>query len=208
MPTELKKANYTWLSMLIAGNLVLYFALLHVNSLDELMAFRRLIGGVAGAGGVLALLVLLNGVIDPVTKARLIYLRWDDPLPGCRAFTVEAKSDPRIDISRLEAKFHPLPNEGPAQNSLWYELYRPLAKEPAVLDAHRGYLLGRDYTFFAIILLVVLGPLSIAQFSSSGWAMFFIIVLAVQCAVAWIAAAHYGRCLVLNVLALNSVEKT
>jgi hypothetical protein len=208
MATEIKKGNYKWLSALIAGNLVLYLAAIHASGLNGLPALQRVAGGVLGVGGVLALLVLLNGIIDPVDKARLIYWRWDNPLPGSRAFTVEAARDPRIDMTRLEEKLGPFPEEGPAQNSLWYQLYKPLAKEPAVLDAHRGYLLGRDYTIFALLQLLILGPLSLIQFTSFSWGIYFIAVLAIQCAVAWIAAAHYGRRLVTNVLALKTAQKT
>lgn len=208
MATEIKKANYKLLATLIVGNLVLYIAAMHASGLDGQLALRRVAGGVFGVGAALALLVLLNGIIDPVDKARLIYWRWHDPLPGSRAFTVEAARDPRIDLMRLEERVGPFPEEGPAQNSLWYQLYKPLSKEPAVLDAHRGYLLGRDYTIFALLQLLILGPLSLFQFASPWWAVCFIGVLTFQCAVAWVAAARYGRRLVTNVLALKTAQKT
>lgn len=208
MATEIKKGNYKWLSALVVGNLLLYFAAMHASGVDDLTALRRIAAGAFGVGAAIALLVLLNGVVDPVDKARLIYFRWNDPLPGSRAFTVEATRDPRIDLRRLQEKLGPFPDEGPKQNSLWYQLYKPLAKEPAVVDAHRGYLLGRDYTIFALLQLLILGPLALTQFGSLSWAMSFNAVLAVQCAVSWTAAARYGRRMVTTVLALRTAQKT
>jgi hypothetical protein len=208
MATEIKKENYKRLSALIIGNFAVYTAAMYASGLDGLPVLQRVARAAFGVGGIIALLVLLNGFLDPEDKARLIYWRWRNPLPGSRAFSTEAVRDSRIDLERLKQKCGPFPEEGQAQNILWYQLYKPLAKEPAVLDAHRGYLLGRDYTIFALLQLLVLGPMAIFQFAMASWAFAFVGLLALQCAVAWIAAARYGRRMVRTVLALRAAQKT
>ncbi|MET4121734.1 hypothetical protein ABIB85_008187 [Bradyrhizobium sp. JR1.5] len=59
----------------------------------------------AGLGAVL--ISVINGVLDVQTKARLVFWRWHDPLPGCRAFSYYLHRDPRIDVTTLKTKVGP-----------------------------------------------------------------------------------------------------
>src|SRR5712671_5918274 len=45
---------------------------------------------------------IVNGLLSAETKARLVFLRMKDALPGHRAFSKYAASDPRVDISNLK----------------------------------------------------------------------------------------------------------
>jgi hypothetical protein len=55
---------------------------------------------------------------------------------------------------------------GREQNAQWYRLYKSVENEPAVIDAHRHFLLTRDYAAIAFLLLLSAGPLGIWFISS------------------------------------------
>ena len=58
-------------------------------------------------------------------KARIVFLRWQNPLPGSCAFTRYAAADPRINlVGVLEQAHGPLPTDLGQQNALWYKLYK------------------------------------------------------------------------------------
>ena len=51
----------------------------------------------------------LNGMIDDKGTARIVFLRWADPVPGAEAFSHLMATDSRIDIKKLTAKHGPSP---------------------------------------------------------------------------------------------------
>lgn len=44
---------------------------------------------------------VVNAIIGPKAKARLVFWRWDHPLPGSEAFTRYAHEDHRVDLVEL-----------------------------------------------------------------------------------------------------------
>jgi len=88
----------------------------------------------------IALTGVLNAQLSAEAKARIVFLRWRDPLPGSEAFTKHALSDPRIDMAALKATLGPLPVAPREQNALWYKLYKTVGSEPAVSQVHRAFL--------------------------------------------------------------------
>lgn len=156
----------------------------------------------AGIGVVFAGVV--NGLIDSNTKARLVFWRWKHPLPGCFAFSRYLNRDPRIDVKALRKALGRLPTKPEAQNALWYRLYKSVEHEPGVVDAHRHYLLTRDYTAIAFLLLVTAAPLGAWLIGTRGTAAAYTGVLAAQYLLARQAAWHYGVRLVSTVLALKA----
>jgi hypothetical protein len=106
---------------------------------------------------------VVNALVDPMTKARLVFWRWTEPLPGARAFTVHLKKDPRINLSALRAKLGDFPKSQKEQNGVWYGLYKSVESAPAVAHAHKEYLFTRDWTALAAMMVVVLGAMAFWQ---------------------------------------------
>jgi len=148
---------------------------------------------------------VVNALVDPMTKARLVFWRWAQPLPGSRAFTVHIKKDPRINVPALRAKLGTFPKSEAEQNGVWYMLYKSVESEPAVAHGHKEYLFTRDWTTLAAMMVVVLGALAIWQ-APPTTAAIYVGGLLVQYLLVRLAAANYGRRFVTTVLAIKSAE--
>ena len=96
--------------------------------------------------------IVLSGVLSDTAKARLVFWRWRDPLPGCRVFTELLSTDPRIDVPALKKKLGELPTDPQAQNALWYRLYEQRRTDVRVWEAHRIYLLTRDMASISVVI--------------------------------------------------------
>ncbi len=157
-----------------------------------------------------ALSAILTGIITAQVsgdmKARFALWRWSDALPGCRAFTVLGPRDTRVDMAALRHLYGPLPTWPQEQNALWFKLYRTVASEASVLDAHSDYLFFRDYAFLMIVLIALVGFLPIITPIGVYSALLFGVVAIVQYALAARAAQVRGERLVCNVLAISSAE--
>lgn len=150
------------------------------------------------------LILVLNGVLSDMAKARLVFWKWENPLPGCRAFSLSIFKDPRIDVERLTAKIGRLPIEANEQNVTWYRLYMAHSNEQMVLESHRSYLLTRDMTALAALLGV---SFSVASFLSHvDWKLagLYSLLLVAQYATVAISAQNYGHRFVANVLSVES----
>ena len=159
----------------------------------------------AGIG--VALAGVVNGLLGADTKARLVYWRWSNPLPGCRAFSRYAERDARIDMDALPRVLGRWPVEPRQQNATWYRLYKSVEREPAVMDAHRLFLLTRDYTAIAFLMLVVASPLALWLLPSALTTAAYTGLLLLQYLLARKAASTYGVRFVTSVLAIKAVEK-
>ncbi len=144
----------------------------------------------------------LNGILSADTKARRVFLRWKNALPGHRAFTQYAKSDPRIDLAKV-TKLHgsALPTDPSEQNKVWYQFYKTVDNNTAVLQVHRDFLLMRDYTGLAALFILVYGAVGLYAIPSLKISIFYILLLIIQYAIIRRAAATYGVRMVTTVLA-------
>ncbi len=149
---------------------------------------------------------VINAFFSPTAKARLVFLRWNHPLPGSRAFSKLAKTDTRIDLNKLRAKIGAFPKAPGRQNAVWYSLYKAIENDPAVSQVHKSYLLTRDYTVFAALFVPILGGLALAQFPSSTMALSYLGSLVVQFVLVVRAARTHGFRFVTTVLARTSAE--
>jgi hypothetical protein len=148
--------------------------------------------------------IVLTGVLSDTVKARLVFWRWNYPLPGCRVFTELAKKDPRIDVALLERKHGELPQKPQTQNMLWYKIYRQHKTLPSVWEAHKAYLLVRDLAILSAI-FAVLFPVGVAfLFPGRKPALIYAGVLILQYLLTARAARNYGNRFVLNVLSEDS----
>jgi len=204
----LKKANKLPLMAVVAANVTAFVVLLqtghlHLTSLQSLVdSVPSLLPACVG----LALIGVLNAQLSPTAKAKIVYWRWSDPLPGSKAFTHFAKSDPRVDYKALEQLHGPLPTDPVDQNALWYRLYKSVDRDAAVQDSHGEYLFSRDYASFALLMLIVFAPIVAFQIDSARIAGWYVGGLALQCILTIRAARMHGRRLVTTVLAVAAAK--
>jgi hypothetical protein len=145
--------------------------------------------------------IVLTGLLGDTGKARLIFWRWRDPLPGCRVFTELMAADPRIDHGILKTKHGTLPSEPHAQNALWYRLYKKHLAKANVSESHRIYLLMRDMTVVSAIFAVLL-PVGVFMVSVDRQVVIiYSAALIAEYMILATSARNYGERFVLNVLA-------
>ncbi len=103
-----------------------------------------------------ALSIVLEGIISSNLKAKLLFFRINNPLPGFRAFSVIAEDDPRIDSKALK-KLYPkgIPKTPDQENAEWYKLYRKHSTSQTVLEAHKAFLLTRDLASLTLLLIPI-----------------------------------------------------
>lgn len=165
---ELKTQNEKPLTILLLVALVptyLSIVTLHGETLLEMVksqtwrAYMEL--AALGIGPLVCLKVILQLLVqnlDTHWKERLAHLRWNHPLPGSRADKL-IRNDPRIDIGTLDPEIEALLNESMTpreRNSHWYNrIYRPVRETPAVSNTHRRYLLYREASAGAFMVLSI-----------------------------------------------------
>jgi hypothetical protein len=166
------------------------------------------IGDIVPAGAALLVASVLNSQLSPTAKARIVFMRWSNPLPGARAFSVHAKNDPRIDVVSLTTKFGPLPTGPKEQNALWYKLYRSVEDEVQVRDANQQFLLWRDCASLVLLLSLTLIPIAGVLTRQFVPVLGLSALFALQFALTVQAARVNGERLVSNVLAVKGAEET
>jgi hypothetical protein len=205
---SLKDQNTTSLVTILIVNIAIFAVALKTDQLmaadyqEILKQWQALIP--AGVGAVL--IGVINGLLDTQTKARLVFWRWHDPLPGSRAFSHYVHLDPRIDVGALKSKVGPFPTKPNEQNALWYKLYKSVENDPRVLHVHRLYLLTRDYAGIAFMLLVVFGGIGIVAMQTYQTELLYTAALFMQFVASAVAARNYGIRFVNTVLALKAAE--
>ena len=204
----LKGKNATYLWSFIGVNLAIFLSVIVSgqfagSSIDQFWHRVTTKDGIIAAC-IPILAILLSGVLSDSGKARLVFWRWRNPLPGCRVFTHLIGTDPRIDVAALRKKHGEFPQDAHAQNALWYRLYREHKTVPMVWEAHKLYLLTRDMTTIAAVVAVLftIGVLA----ASVNWktSLWYVGALTVQYVLVASAAQNYGKRFVLDVLSEES----
>jgi len=161
----------------------------------------------AGIG--LAMVRVVNGLLDGQQKNFLVFGRWTNQFPATRAFSVYILRDERIKkIENLAQKLGltELPSDAAQQESTWYTIYRTVEDLPAVKQAGRNFLFTRDYAAISFIMLLLLG---IAACFTMPWtrAPFYWLGLLFQYALAVRATWVYAIELVQNAIVSKATEK-
>jgi len=147
------------------------------------------------------LALILTGLISSGNKARLVYWRLKNALPGHRVFSKLANKDPRIDIHNLLKKMGSLPQDPKKQNTTWYSLYKRYSKSVTVKEAHRGFLLARDLCSVSF-LFTAFGPWGLLFFQHTvKWALIYFVVMILHYFVFALVAQNHGTRFVCNVIA-------
>jgi len=206
MAASLKGQNIAGLYALMGANLAVFYGVVQHDAIvggNWAEAVRQL-GEAVPAGLGLALTGVLNAQLSPEAKARIVFLRWRDPLPGAEAFTKHAQDDPRVDLAALEGACGPLPVAPREQNALWYRLYKSVGADPSVIQVHRAFLFTRDYACLGLFMCAVLGVAGFVQIPSTRTAVGYFALLVAQFLLARRAARNHGVRFVTTVLALKS----
>ncbi|MCX7355152.1 MAG: hypothetical protein NTY59_10025 [Alphaproteobacteria bacterium] len=204
----LKGKNAVQLCIFVGANLAVFLALL-VSDGFSAATVDQFWHRITAKDGFLAaiipiLAIVLCGVFSDKWKARLVFWRWRDPLPGCRVFSELLATDHRIDKTTLAEKLGEYPREADKQNALWFSLYKRHGGVNKVLEAHRIYLMTRDMASISS-LFVILFPLGVFA-ENFQWevAAIYAAALLLQYVLIAISARNYGNRFVLNVLVEES----
>jgi len=200
------KAQNTWkLAGFVVANAVVFYSVVTLgqwNASSIVDGLLKVDPGNAALSVVLPVaVIILNGLISSEGKARLVFWRMKDPLPGSRAFSVLAQRDPRIDIDALRKKYGQLPSVPREQNVQWYKLFRKLDSKANVISAHQDYLLARDVTVLAFLFFITLGIGALVLPISGLTKLGYILATLVSYLIARQSAKNYGERLVCTVLA-------
>jgi hypothetical protein len=204
----LKDRNRWPLLAALIGNVAIFYVAsktnqLTLNGVPELIeAWRALIP----AGFAFLFTSVANELLGSDAKARAVFWRWKNPLPGSRAFSHYAKRDPRVDLRRLKDKFGPLPTKPNDQNALWYRLYKSVEHHEAVVQVHRNYLFTRDYATAALLVCATLGVAGFSTITSVRVSLAFLGLLILQYLIVRLAARNHGVRFVTTVLAIAAAE--
>ncbi|MDX2277617.1 MAG: hypothetical protein NW206_19375 [Hyphomonadaceae bacterium] len=204
MSLSLKDQNAVRLYAIVAANLAAFLALQRSGALSAGDWAGVLSDWPSAASAALGLILvgLLNAQVDALTKARLVYLRLADPLPGAEAFTRWGPADERVDMAALTAQFAALPTAPAEQNRLWYRIFKSVESDLGVEHAHREYLFTRDFAFLAALMIPVLAMCAVFTFPSAGHTALYTAALVGQFILSLRAARHHGRRLVCTALAV------
>lgn len=201
--TALKDSNrWRIFTVILVNILVFYFAIKTdaLFSADWAALFASMKEGIP-ASFLLILSGIANAQLSRDMKARIVFFRWDDPMPGSRAFSHYIHADSRIDPVALERKLGQFPSDPKKQNSLWYKLYQSVEANPAVQQAHREYLFTRDYNSLSLLMIVILGGAGFIQIPSVETAGLYAVLLVAQFWFTGQAARDHGKSFVTTVLA-------
>ena len=202
-----KSGNFAWLCALVTFDAVILAAVV----LPERFASLSVVT-IATLRSVAAILLpivplLLTNVISQSVKARLVFWRWRNPYPGSRAFSKYVHSDDRINAEKLRKNIGEFPTDPKEQNSLWYQLYRRVQNDRAVLDAHKAFLLFRDMSALSLLLLVLTtGAFYCLSFGLNAIGRIALIFL-IQYLLAMLSARVAGERFVCTVLSIHSTRK-
>jgi hypothetical protein len=180
-----------------------------IGSID--LGMNKLAEDAIGVSLISALLYILtivtSGLISPGLKARLVFLRNKNALPGCRAFSEYIDKDPRIDPKIIVNNNGILPTLPEEQNRLWYRMSKKHGDDRSVIEAHKHFLLTRDLCSIHLLFLFFLGLLSYFSMTNKTHWLIYSTSLVISLVALIVAAQNYGIRFVTNVLAAESCSK-
>lgn len=145
---------------------------------------------------------VLTGVLSAKFKSIFVFLKVQNPLPGCRAFSVHLPNDPRLSVDFWTQRLGKLPEDPREQNTTWYKIYFPVKDTTSVRSVHKHYLFCRDLTAINLVFLILSIPVGLhLNIALEETGTVFLAYLANYFLVA-LAAQNYGKRLVTTALAV------
>ncbi len=206
-PEYLKHSYRFQLATVLAVNVAVFWIV--IVSHADLSTLWNLLNSLSLQDGIIGLTLpiltfVLDGLLSADAKARIVYCRYADPLPGSRAFSIHLPAERRADPARLTRHWGPFPELPADQNRLWYRIYRSVDADVRIHEAHRAWLFARDLTAYSALFLLLFGVATLmgnSRFSVVAW---YFGSLAMQFVGAMISARTYGVRFVRTVLAVAS----
>lgn len=208
MAASQKDENRLGLYSAVALNGIILYALVATQKIEPaewLRAMGNMKLAIPAALG-LGFVTLLNSQLSTKTKERIVFWKWEHPLPGSRAFTWFLSRDYRIDSAALEARFGPFPVESADQNRTWYRIYSTVRDEPAIATIRRSYLFARDYAALIVLMLIFFGTIALFRLQSPLTFGIYIAVLATQYCLAVNAARKAAERWVTTAMAMAAQQ--
>ena len=212
MTTEYLKSRYSKSIQrgFLPFNLIVFWGLV-LSNLD-VAGFDALVASISLEETVVALIVsvatvVLDGLVSADNKARVVFWRLHDPLPGSRAFSEHLPREPRANQEHLIFDWGELPINAPEQNHLWYRMLKKHETDIRVSEAHYRWLITRDLTSFAFLFLIFLGGATISVEFSRATSSIYLLLLGLQYLACMVAARNYGVRFVRTVLAVASSSR-
>jgi hypothetical protein len=208
---SLKTGNMRWLLAVTAANLVVFSVLTAIDP-EPLSKLAKSWEFILPAGAGLALICVINGLLSGEAKSRLVFWKWQNPLPGHEAYTVHAKNDPRFSQADVVEKLRldrETMNDPKKQNAHWYRnVFTPTQDAPSVEQANRNWLFTRDYAAMSLMMLFVLGTAGYFIITPViKWLIYVAGLIAQYLLVLWVAR-NYGVETVTNAIAVKTATPT
>jgi hypothetical protein len=205
---NLKNKNIPSLWVFFSFNVAVLLSLFYVNNFSGISANFHSLLNIKASSILISPLILfiINGLLSSNQKAGIVFWRFNDILPGCRAFSVHGKNDYRVDLTRLAAVHGALPVDPKAQNLLWYKLYQSQRKDSLIQASHQRFLLARDIVAIAFLFIPLVGiPFIFVGKQPLNW--YYLGLLILQYLIVMVTARNYGCRFVTDVLAAESIKK-
>jgi hypothetical protein len=201
---SLNATSLPWLVSLVAVDILVILAFVFPDLIGTMSVTQLTVARATVALVLPVAVLLLSGLLSHRIKASLVYWKLTNALPAHAAFTGHGPRDARIDLRTLQKNvgdFSTIPAE---QNRLWFKLFKAVETEPAVVEAHKMYLLYRDMAAVSLLLLTV-APVALFLNGAASFAVWAVAgIFAVQYLMAAVSARHKGIRFVTNVLAIHS----
>lgn len=204
---SLKARNMSWLVACAIVDLGLLLVFMHRMSISELFDSKLAAQRALLSSLLIVPLLFLSYFVPQNYKHRLIFWRWNNPLPGSEAFSRYAPQDDRIDINALRKNVGAFPTTRREQNAMWYRLYKEVITDLTVVESHQNFILFRDIASMSLV-AAVLTPavgffVQMGVSASATIAGFFI----AQYVLFALPARNCGVRTVQNVLAIHASRK-
>lgn len=177
---------------------ITYFSIVGKQDIEYL----KLITSFASA----PLIYFFTTLLPADLKASISLFKIKHALPGHRAFSIYMHKDSRIDVDKLGKTLGELPINPEKQNSKWYQIYRKLHTEPAILDINKRFIFCRDLATLSLILTIAVPVVTYLNNASIKFVFISGAVFLIQYALSIIATRQAANRLVCTVLAMESVS--
>ena len=172
-----------------------------VLGLDQVREFQTAWQNLGAAGLAGILLLVFQDLMPPSFKEAAIFWRTRDRLPGCRAFSVIAKGDQRVDPTDLAVLLPNQPMTPTEQNALWYRWLKEVETDAGIADNHYRVLALRDAAVLLLLLALVSPLLGLLPDATARAPVILTLVCSAAYLITAVAARNAAVRLVANVIA-------
>lgn len=208
MKLTLKTQNLPFIGLYVTLNIAIFLTILNTGSINiqDIQSYYKDLSIKDGLffSLLFLLIVIFSGIFSNKTKEIIVFWRFEDRLPGCRAFTQYAKEDSRIDLKILKSKFGKIPTLANEQNKYWYNIFKTL-NDKTIDSTHKDSLLCRELSILSIEMLLLTIPIFWVYGLTLGCLYFIFLIF--EYLIVRSCAKNNAERLVVNSLALASIQK-